>query len=353
MKKNKKQKSNSIVISKKQLQEALEIVKPGLANNEIIEQATSFAFIDGRVVTYNDELSLSCPVEGLNIQGAIKADELYQILRKLTKDELEVESSKNSVIIKVGQSKTTLLFEEEIKLPLDEINAKKKWQKIPDPEKFLKFIKFAMGGCANDLSYPILTCVHINKNGIIEGSDSFRIVQCDLGSKLPINTILLPASSAKELIKINPQEIAKGSEGWVHFRSGEVIMSCRIFEGEYPDTSDHLAMGKGIKFKFPDGIVSMIERAWIFAKRPDMLEEGIELSIKDNKLKVFAKSDSGKYDEFAKVDYSGKPLEFTIIPYLLMDILRETKSVRIDKSKLMFESKDKDWKYLSVLPDED
>ncbi len=79
MKKQKKSKTKSIVISKKKLQEALEIVKPGLSNNEIIEQTTSFAFIDGRVITYNDELSISCPVEELNVQGAVKAEELYQI----------------------------------------------------------------------------------------------------------------------------------------------------------------------------------------------------------------------------------------------------------------------------------
>ncbi len=265
---------------------------------------------------------------------------------------MEIESLDDSIVIKAGRSKTTLLFERKIKLPLDEIEAKKKWVKIPDPEKFIKFVKFAMGGCSRELSYPALTCVHINKKGIIEGSDSYRIVQCDLGDKLPIKTILLPATSARELIKINPQEIANGSDGWVHFRSGKVIMSCRIFDGEYPDTAAHLAMGKGIKFTFPDKIVSMLERAWIFAKRPDMLEEAILIQIKDNKLNIFSKSDSGKYEESVAVEYGGKKIELTIIPYLLMDILKETKKVVIDESKLMFESKEKDWKYLSVLLDE-
>ncbi|KKK98111.1 hypothetical protein LCGC14_2646030, partial [marine sediment metagenome] len=148
------------------------------------------------------------------------------------------------------------------------------------------------------------------------------------------------------------QEIANGSDGWVHFRSGKVIMSCRIFDGEYPDTTAHLAMGKGIKFTFPDKIVSMLERAWIFAKRSDMLEEAILIQIKDNKLNIFSKSDSGKYEESVAVEYGGKKIELTIIPYLLMDILKETKKVVIDESKLMFESKEKDWKYLSVLLDE-
>ena len=68
-------------LNKTDLQKALEIVKPGLANKEMIEHSTSFAFIGGRVVTYNDEISLSHPVEGLEIEGAIHAEELYKLLR--------------------------------------------------------------------------------------------------------------------------------------------------------------------------------------------------------------------------------------------------------------------------------
>ena len=65
-------------VNKEKLRQALEIVRPGLANKEVIEQATSFAFMDGRVVTYNDEISISHPVEGIEIEGAVKADQLYQ-----------------------------------------------------------------------------------------------------------------------------------------------------------------------------------------------------------------------------------------------------------------------------------
>jgi len=75
-------------IQKEQLKKALETVKPGLAGKEIIEQSTSFAFMGDRVVTYNDEISISHPVEGLNLTGAIRAEELYQLLSKLKREEI-------------------------------------------------------------------------------------------------------------------------------------------------------------------------------------------------------------------------------------------------------------------------
>ena len=53
--------------NKTKLQTALEIVKPGLANKEIIEQSTSFAFLKGKVVTYNDEVSISHPLKGIEL----------------------------------------------------------------------------------------------------------------------------------------------------------------------------------------------------------------------------------------------------------------------------------------------
>jgi hypothetical protein len=70
-------------MKKTDLIKALEAVKPGLANKEMIEQSTSFAFMEDRVVTYNDEISISHPLKGIPIVGAIKADELYAFLSKV------------------------------------------------------------------------------------------------------------------------------------------------------------------------------------------------------------------------------------------------------------------------------
>ena len=70
-------------MKKSDILQALTIVKPGLSSKDVIEQANSFAFIDGRIITYNDELSISHPIPGLAIEGAIKADVLYGLLSKI------------------------------------------------------------------------------------------------------------------------------------------------------------------------------------------------------------------------------------------------------------------------------
>ena len=78
-------------IATSKIKEALAIVKPALANKEILEQTTSFAFLNGRVVTYNDEISISHPFES-DFEGAVKAEELYGLLSRTTKEEVSLVS---------------------------------------------------------------------------------------------------------------------------------------------------------------------------------------------------------------------------------------------------------------------
>jgi DNA polymerase III sliding clamp (beta) subunit (PCNA family) len=344
-------------VIKKDLEHALEIVKPGLSNTEVIEQASSFAFIGGSVVTYNDELSLSFAMKGLDIEGAIKAEELYQLLKKLKTEELEIEQDDTQLRIKAGRSKAGLVLEKEIKLPLEEIEGATKWKKIPQPDKFAKFLSFAMTGCSRDNSYPLLTCVHVTGAGIIEGTDSYKIVRCELGEKFPIKSILIPANLVREIVKIKPTHISKGAnEGWIHFKSKDVVLACRIYDGgtddrEYPNVGEVLEQidEKGA-LTFPKNITEVLDKAWVFAKRDDSLEESIQMDISGGKLSVNSKSDFGWFSEKLKVDYKGK-ISFPIIPSLLMGILKETRTALVGEQALLFEGGEGAWKYLTVLSD--
>lgn len=333
-------------INKKELLSALEIVRPGLSSKEIIEQATSFAFIKGRVITYNDELSISHPIKGLELEGAIQADNLYKFLGKIKKDELELELKGNEIILTTGRAKAGLTLQAEIKLPLEEVSGKKVWEDLP--ENFNKFVSFAMTSCSRDMSRPILTCVHITKEGIVEASDSYRITRCDLKDQMPIDDFLLPANTAVNVVKLQPTQIAEG-KGWIHFRTEEdTIISCRIFEDKYPDTSPYLKV-KGVKITFPQTIKDVLDRAMVFSKREHLLDEIVNLTLDNRKLIISAKSDSGWFEEDVNFKYEGDKIVFSITPHLLKGILSETGECVLDegKTKLMFEGDS--WCYMTLL----
>lgn len=344
-------------VKKDDLLAALETVRPGLANREIyVEQASSFAFLGDRVMTYNNELSLTCSIPELNVTGAVKADELYGFLVRVKKDELDVDVEDDKLKLTAGRSRVSLALERDIRLPLGEMKRKKEWKALPDPDNFVRFLKFAMGACSRSLAYPLLTCVRVDTSGVIESTDSYRVAHCRLADGLPVGTFLVPASSAKEIVKMKPQQVAEGREGWIHFRSGEVMLSCRLFgDGEaFPDLSQHLDVEKtdAVKLSFPSKIKEAMDRAWVFARRDDQLEESIDLCVKKGKLAVTAQSNTGTFEETMTMEEKDVDLKFSIIPYLLKDILNEVTEAVVFKDRLLFEKWDDagvGWKYLTVL----
>ena len=330
-------------INKIELQDALEIVKPGLASKEVIDQSTSFAFINGRIVTYNDEISISHPVKGLEIEGAITAEQLYKLLNKITKEEIDVTISEKEVVLEAGRIKAGLVLQSEIILPLDAINEISKWKKLP--VNFSEAINFVAPSASTDMSNQILTCVHVCKKGWIEASDGLCITKYMIDELQ--YTFLLPANTAMIVAKMQPYKIAEG-KGWIHFKTKEgTILSCRILEQDsFPDTKD-LFNVKGIKLTLPKEIKSILERAAIFAKRDSILDEFIEVLLTKKKLKIKATSSAGWFQEEASFDYKGDEVIFTISPHLLRGVLSKTLDCTLSKDKMKFVGTD--WIYVTVL----
>lgn len=326
-------------ISKKLLLEALEIVKPGLASKEVIEQSTSFAFMGDRIVTYNDEISISHPVEGLEIKGAIQSSELYLILKKIKQEEIEVELTETEVHLTAGRVKVGLSLQSEIRLPLEEVGIITKWRTLPD--NFLTALQSARLSCSNDNNKPILNCVHINSEGFIEGSDGYQIMKTKLTQKLNIPTFLIPASSAIVVLRANPVKISIG-EGWVHFKTKlETVISCRLIEDKFPDTSNILIVN-GKEIIFPRTIKDILDRASIFKEGDN---ESVLITLNKNRIKVKSSSDTGWFLEESNIKYEEDPLEFRIVPSLLSNIVTTALNCTFDGSKLKFEGEN--WEFIT------
>src|SRR5690625_1182784 len=98
-------------IKKSVLLDALEIVRPGLSNDEVVEQSTSFAFIGDKVITYNDDISVSHPISNLGFEGAVRSQEIYEFLKKSRSETVHIEVTENEVKLKCGKSVAGLPYE--------------------------------------------------------------------------------------------------------------------------------------------------------------------------------------------------------------------------------------------------
>jgi DNA polymerase III sliding clamp (beta) subunit (PCNA family) len=321
-------------IDKQELQHALEIVKPGLSNREIIEQSTSFAFLDGKVVTYNDEMSIAHPVEGLEIEeGAVQAEELYKFLSRVKSDTIELEISDNEIKIVAGKSEAGLTLHSQVLLPLEELGRKGKWKELP--EDFTEALKFTAPTCSNDMSNPAITCVHVRDDGIVEATDNFRVTYYEIDS-LGLPSFLLPASVANQLAKYDITQIARG-EAWSHYKTAEGSeISCRKFSAEFPETG-HLIDIEGSAITFPEELQEVIDRVAVFAKRDLSLDEEITIEVDQNRMIVSAQSDVGWSREEVPGKVENLKLKFAINPDFLSSILQKKYTAEIDGDRLRFD----------------
>lgn len=334
-------------IKKEELKEALAIVKPGLANKELIEQSTSFAFVNGRVVTYNDEVSISHPVKGLELTGAIKAEELYSLLGKLKEDEIEIEVTNKEIQITCGRTKAGLVLEEEIKLPLEEIGELTGWQDLP--KDFIEGLSFVLPACGRDMSRAVLTCVHIVPVGGVEASDGFKVARYKLESKMPFeDDFLLPATAAKLIVTKNVKQIIK-SEGWAHFLTEEgSIISCRILYDKFPDVHPHLSITDGVELTLPNSLEEVMDRARVFTSGMSDMDESVLITIDNNKLMVESKNSSGWFKEQVNMKYKDKKIMFGVTPILFGKILNKNNTCKIGENKILFKEANK-WEYMLLL----
>lgn len=330
-------------INTKELQNALKIVKPGLAQRPLFEQATSFAFVAGHVVTYNDEVSISHPVENLTLEGAVDAQGLYNLLDKINKDTIELELKKQEIRLTAARSQAGLHLETQVKLPLSSIGQRGEWQ--PLPKDFIRLAKFAVHACSSDNTRPVLTSVHLNGKHI-EGSDNYRIARCVLSKKLPIEENLVPARSMQKALQINPTAIAV-SEGWVHFTNNQnTIINCRTVQDEYPNVEPWLQT-EGPMITLPSTTTQALQRAHTLVRQEDPLDELITVHIADRRLTIKSTSKVGWFTERINIRYNDDPIKFMINPYLLQSILNETLTFIYSENRLRWDGDG--WVYVTAL----
>ena len=337
-------------ISKSNLLKALSVVKPGLASKELLEQTTSFAFAKGRVVTYNDEISISHPVSEVDFEGAVNAKELYGLLSRIEKDEIEIEAEETQLLIQAGRVKAGLKLEGEVKLPLKDIP--KEMSKISNPARFREHLRFAMQTCSKDPAAPKLSCISLHENGVIIGSDGYRLFQGE-ADPLPVKGFLLPATSAVEIEKINPMFLSL-EKGWAHFKNEEgTIVSSRRIEDDYmpaEQVKDVLKFQKIGEIEFPAKINEILERVGLFAKGDSAIEEIVEVVIDGGKIKLKAISEgTGSWvEEKATISFDGS-VSFLMTPILFTDILQVTRVSVIDKGLKKIKFTAPDWEYVIML----
>lgn len=326
-------------VKRAELLEALKKVQPGLAAKEIIEQSQCFVFSEGDLITYNDEIMVSCPCELANkIEGAVRAEELFAFLSKIKNETVDIVIKENELRVSSKRAKVGIPFSAEIELPFDELQLPKDdaWVKLP--EAFAEGIWKCSTTASRDMTKPVLTCIHLNGN-CIESSDDYRITSFVLGGKRKVfpKPILLPAKSARDLARYVPTEYGL-TKGWVHFTNEDgIIFSSRVFEDEYPDINQYLEVD-GEAVDIPEGIETVLERAGIFSKAEIAEDESIEVSIGTSSMTVSGEGDHGWFVEEVPIKRKGAVIRFRINPSFFKDLVDLHPKITVGEDRIRIET---------------
>lgn len=329
-------------MDKLKLLTALEAVKPGLDKTEGVDQSNSFTFKDGKVITYNDEISISYPLEGLNFEGVIRSDEFYQYLKRVKKNEVEFSIIGNELEIKSGRSKAAIPLYTEFKLPLDEINGERDWMDLPD--NFREALKMAMGATDKSSSDPLFSSLHITDEGYVEGTNSYKFMRYKL-EELPVSTFLIPVSTVNELLKFDVTQVAQ-EEGWIFFLTSDgAQIACRTFIDKYHNP-DSILFDEGEKIQFPKDINDILGKAEIFSTYQGV-EGTVDVLLKKNKMIFSAQSEAGRFSEVANMEWDKEPVKFSIIPSLFKFILSNNTEGLLKDKLIKFHGDN--WVYVGLL----
>ncbi len=321
-----------------ELSRVLELVRPGLARKDLLEQATSIVFKNDRAWTFNDEVAVSVSMR-TGVTGAVFAEPLYKFLGKLPQDgDIQIEDVEGEFRFSCGRNRAGIRKDEEIRLPVDEeIKDPQEWMDLP--EDFLKALDRILFSCAQGGYRPILACVHITPE-FVESSDGFRLTRASCRFDLAgHNDLCVVGRNMERLSDYHPTKFGI-SGNWIQFLNEEgVRYSVRIVDGDYPDLGKFITIEDGQNIELPrKELEKALEWASVVADDSIRYRQKVDLSIQKGKMVVKGEGPDGWAEETIRMKYSGPPLRFQANPSLLKEMLILGGKVIVGKNSLKIES---------------
>ena len=316
-------------INRHDLLQSLESVQPGLTTRDVVEQSSCFVFKDGEVFTFNDEVACRKPCS-LDIEAAVPALPLLNMLRRLPEDELDIELLDSEIIIEGKRRKSGIRIQLDI---ADHHNEKmekgENWKKLH--AEFSDAIYVAQQCVGKDESQYTTTCVHIHPKWI-ESCDNTQAIRYHLKTRVE-EPILIRGSSIKHIVSLDMVEFAE-TETWIHFRNPSgLVLSCRRDVQDFGDNTDLFEMD-GNPLTLPKGLGDAAAKAEVFsAENAD--ENEVTVDIRPGRIRVRSQGTSGWYSESKKLaSYKGDPLQFNVPPSLLIELVKKYNDCEVSQDKL-------------------
>lgn len=330
-------------VKREKLLRSLEAVSAGLSTKEIIEQSNAVVFVDGRAVTFNDEIS--CSVEcDVGVSGAVTAVPLMALLRKLPDEEIDLEVVDGELVVKGDHRKSGIKMAAEVTLPVDGVERPGDWINL-NPA-FVEAVRIVQDCASRDESQFVLTCIHIHPERV-EATDSFQLARYPMKTGLDSPSLIRRVSMGS-VLGMAATKVSQ-TENWLHFRNDDgLVVSCRRYADNYvkPEILDSFLSVDGHPVTLPKGLEDVIGRAEVFSSEDTVNQ--VTVSLKEDSVVLTGQGATGWHKEKPRgVVYKGDEMSFTISPRMLVEILRMEGKCKVGSGRLLVTA-DK-WSYVTCV----
>lgn len=321
-------------INKDTVLKALTAVKPGIAKEEFISQATNFIFTGDSVASYNDYVCVTYPLN-TNISCMVDSDRFYKFVKGLPDEPIQFKLSENqlSVNTKSVRSAINVVMESDIVSYIDKLSDEMKdvlWKKVPDD--FIKGISMCLFSVAKDVSINLANI--LVKETYIYTSDTMRVSRYTLNKQIIRDDILIPYTVAVNLIKYELTECCV-SENWIHFKTKDnAIFSFRKVISSFPDCSKFFNL-KGKKISLNADLSKVVKNVSIFTDKTIEMDKTIHLRFEKNKLTCRAEDSVGWEEQDVSINYDGEKFDLDVHPTFLYQALDKAVDIIIGDTKAM------------------
>ncbi len=290
-------------LNRMELLQSLSLVMPGInTGNVLLDGSDTFVFKDNYIYSYNDNLSITVPFEMEGLNGIVKAKEFYDLVNRLSENEIKIIEKDDTWVIKSGTAKATFkLLESNIFEYVEAIQKNNnEWKALP--EKFIEGIELSI----LEGNRSVLSGIFI-KDKYIYSTDEVRLSKYEM--KDAMDLFWMSDNASMELVKFKDLVEYQVLSNWIQFKDkNNVVFSCRRLNSEkYPiDKIDeqieiNSKIDGDIEVTIPKGLLEAVDRASALSTSVEAFN-AIKLVFTDNGIEVSGSRMSGEYKETVAVE---------------------------------------------------
>lgn len=219
---------------RKELSDIVDLMKPIISINGLVEVLQNFCFRDNKILVYNCSVGLIANFDTQGLECLIPFERFSVFVKGCTGDEIDIKLEDDKVYLKSGRSKSTLTTGGNVEDFPDFENILTE-KMSPAPDIFTGF-KLCEPFAARKGTRFELNGLHLTGT-FIEATDARRIARYDVGERVvpeEIDSVIIPLDVVKVCSKFKEIKGMYVDKEKIIFESENYIAFGGIIEGKYP-----------------------------------------------------------------------------------------------------------------------